>query len=943
MRRLSFKQPEPRCDQCPLQKQGKCYIETAVVTDRGRDEVPEVDVLFVTDYPTYEDVNHRTPLMGEGGRAVRAHIDSIGGNIRYAFAHVVRCRPKADASTWRAPTPQEVDICSQHVQDDIETLKPKVVVLMGALALMTLNPDPADTVWASGAVMEARRRGPKRVNGITYVPMPSPNQILAKPAQKGLILSDISRALVVSHGTADAFSARGRSILIDTVAKFHEFKDKLLYSLTPEHSVAMDTETLNLHRIGENKVLCWQFAWDYDVGYVVPYEHNDSPWTKEELEEVIKPGLVEIFTSKEAKFQDWVMHNAPFDVDKAQRFLGIYKFNRPIFDTMFGAYTLDENRVLYDTGQQRGKKKGGYGPMSLKTLAPDFLGFFHYSGEADVLEHREAGMLAMLAMDKLVDYAGMDAYVTLRLRARILEMAGKYAPALYRFTCKWFGRAVPLSPCIERNGIFVDRKQLTILQGPDSPILKRIDEVEVTLNALPETIAANAAVQKRDGRTAGMEALFGDAPWMLSTSKKDHLIELFLNQMKLTPLETGKATRNYPDGEPAIDAAFYKEYKDLFPPVALVHEFKGLEKLRTSYLNSIQGFLENDVDMQDNRVRASLLWTRTVTNRVSQKNPNNSQLPRADNEYKKAIKALYRAEPGHVLIEADYSQAEIRWWAQLAGDKEYAKMFSIMQEMRLELAADPHNEVLKKRVSLECDVHKMSAAIMYRKPIGEITKKERQEVKSLVFGAIYGQHIKTMAQILKITPDEAQSLQDRFFSKVKHAAQWLQDIEQFALQHGYVADAFKRRRHLRQELESNDKGIVARALRQARNSPVQGSSSNMMVLAACEIHDQIMAERRPVRMLNLVHDAMLVEVPLNLQVIKETAILMESEMVKPDHLIQDWKIPMMVPFEVEFKVGISWGHAETVEAGESWEEAFAVLVEAAAADGQDVSHLRAAA
>ncbi len=904
-------------------------------------------MLFVTDYPTYEDDIQRLPMLGDGGRAVRHHIETTGGGVRYAFAHVVRCRSKDDNKKWRAPTPQEVDICGQHILDDIRTLKPKVVVLMGAIALMTLNPDPLDTSWGSGAVMEARRRGPKVISGITYVVMPSPNQILSKPAQKGLILSDISRALVISRGTADQFSARGTSVLIKTLGEFKDLKDHILHGLTANDSVALDTETINLNRVGENRVLTWQFAWDYDTGYVVPFEHGESPWSPAELEEVVKPGLREIFTAP-ARFQDWVTHSGTFEVDKAQRFLQIYKFNRPIFDTMFGAYTLDENRVLYDTGQQRGKKKGkGYGPMSLKTLAPEFLGFFHYGDEADVLEARNAGLLAMLSLEKLAEYGGMDAYVTLRLRARVLEMAGKYAPALYRFTTKWFGRAIPMSPYIERNGIFVDRKQLRILQSDDSPILKRTEEVEQLLYALPETIAANEAIQKRDGRTAGMSALFGEAPRMFQINKKDHIVELFLNQLKLAPLELGKPSKNYPDGEPSIDAAFYKEYgaQEKVPPypaVAYVSEFKGLEKLRTSYLNSIQNFLTTHPDMQDNRVRASLLWTRTVTNRVSQKDPNNSQLPRADNKYKKAIKSLYRAPPGFCLIEGDYSQAEIRWWAQLANDVEYAKMFSIMQEMRLELAASPHDEALKLRVRLECDVHKQAASIMYRKPIAEITKSERQAVKSLVFGAIYGQHINTMAQILKISPDEAQDLQDRFFAKVKHAAQWLQDIEQFALRHGYVADAFKRRRHLRQELDSADKGVASRALRQARNSPVQGSSSNMMVLAACRIHDRIVEDNDPVKLLNLVHDAMLVEVPLNLGMIKKTTSLMEIEMVNPAPLKADWGIDLILPFEVEFKMGIGWGHAETIEAGESWEDAYVKLLAAAKADGQDIEQYKVA-
>lgn len=930
MRSLTIKQPNPQCPSCPLGQSGRCYIGTDVSTDTV--DEPTVDIMFVIDFPSHDDNIQRTQLASETGRIVREYVKRQAGSLRYAFAHLVRCRPREDGE-FRAPTQQEVDLCSMHVEADIKQLRPKVVVLMGALAVMTLNPDPSDTTWASGAVMDARRRGAKLVKGVSYVAMVNPSILASRPNQQGMVLGDIDRAIALARGTEDPFSKEGTSVLVGSVKEFLDLKNHIVHGLGPDDCVAMDTETANLCRIAPNPILTWQFAWDPNTGYVVPYQHEASPWSRHEIDTIIRPGLIEIFTSKEAKFDAWVMHNAPFDIDKVQRECGIYRLNRPTWCTQFGAYTYDENRVNFDFGA---KAKSGFGPLSLKTLAPEWLNFFHYKDEADVLEARHAGLLSMLSMDKLVRYAGMDAYVTFRLRERILDMAGRYAPDLNRFVLKWFGRANYVSPCIERNGIYVDRHQLDILGSDQSPILARKEEILTELNELPEVKATNQTLLRIDGRTAGMQALFGEQPWLFSMSKKDHLIELFVNQLDLEPLKYGKPDKNFPDGVPSIDRHFFKEH-EIHPSIKLIEESRGLDKLKDHYVTGISDFLQNDPDMQDGRVRAQLLWTRTVTNRLSQKNPNNSQLPRGDNKYKKAIKALYRAAPGHVLIEIDYSQAEIRWWAELASDTAYQRTFMAMQELRRELAERPRDIALAKRVELECDVHRQSAALMFRKPIQDVTKKDRQAVKSLVFGAIYGQHVKTLATLLKISVREAEELQSRFFSTVPHAFQWLRDIEHFALRHGYVVDAFKRRRHLKTELQSHDKGIAARALRQARNSPVQASSSNMMIMAACQIHDRSVDENLPLKMENLVHDAILVETPLDLDKIQTVVGVMEHEMTTPEHLRRDWKIPMMIPFEVDYKIGLSWGFAEGVGPTNPIEEVYERLVAAAKAENEQIA------
>jgi len=379
-------------------------------------------------------------------------------------------------------------------------------------------------------------------------------------------------------------------------------------------------------------------------------------------------------------------------------------------------------------------------------------------------------------------------------------------------------------------------------------------------------------------------------------------------------------TVEWPEGIPSVDKNFYDAYDDV-EIAQTVKEYVGLKKLKSSYINSIIGFVTNHPDMQDGRIRSSQVETRAVTGRLATKDPNTSQIPRADNPAKQEIKSMFASPPGWCMMETDYRQAEVRWWCQIAGDEEFAKLFWNMLELRDRHLRNPGDKELAKRVVAECDIHRQVAALMHGVPIQDVTKAMRQAAKNITFGSIFGQHSSTLARKLGISEPEAKALQDKFLLRFRKAAEWLHEIEVFAEAHGFVETPMGRRRHLAAEFQSGIPGVINRAKRQARNSPIQGSSSDMMLLAGCLIQDYIWANNKDWKLINLVHDATYTEYKLDLEVANDITNVVGNIMTQDVGRVleADFGVKLIVPFEIEFKIGTRMGHMHAVDANKPLE------------------------
>jgi DNA polymerase-1 len=329
--------------------------------------------------------------------------------------------------------------------------------------------------------------------------------------------------------------------------------------------------------------------------------------------------------------------------------------------------------------------------------------------------------------------------------------------------------------------------------------------------------------------------------------------------------------------------------------------------LRNTFVEGIYKRLQSDPDMKDSRVRSNFMLTGTITGRLASRNPNMQQIPSRDkHEYSKEIKKLYIADPGNLIVCADYSQAEVRWLAEDAKDKFLTKAFKAVQKIKVEYIKHPSKEA-RKALKIEGDFHKQTAAQVFGKNPQDITKDERSKSKAVVFGIVYGQTKYGLAQRIKLSVKKAEDFQNTFLGRFPQVKKYLLRNEKKGFEKGYVESSIGRRRRLDSKLVFGDYARVTEKIVDkriqvhkrhedniSRNAPIQSIASDMNLMAAIILQDYIVKHNKPWRIVNLVHDSIIAEVPIG--DIPEYVEVAKRIMESPD-IFKDFNVDLTVPFD----------------------------------------------
>lgn len=285
----------------------------------------------------------------------------------------------------------------------------------------------------------------------------------------------------------------------------------------------------------------------------------------------------------------------------------------------------------------------------------------------------------------------------------------------------------------------------------------------------------------------------------------------------------------------------------------------------------------------EGRIHARYNVGRVSTGRLSSSEPNLQQVT-------KDLKSAYVPTPGYLIVEADYSQIELRAAAFIARCR-------------------PMIEAYQRGD----DLHRLMAAQITGKPISEITKGERQQAKAANFGLLYGQspmgflNYAEASYGVVLTPEEAQQTYDAFFRLWEGMAAWHSRTGQFVRRYGYVTSPLGRVRRLPDAL-TGDPYLVGQAERQAMNSPVQSFASDLMQMVAADIGGQFGNPVPDVRIVGTVHDSLVLEVPEG-DWKRATARVMRR-MNSPHHLLRPLGCEFDVPLATEAQVSTRWGAAD---------------------------------
>jgi DNA polymerase-1 len=342
------------------------------------------------------------------------------------------------------------------------------------------------------------------------------------------------------------------------------------------------------------------------------------------------------------------------------------------------------------------------------------------------------------------------------------------------------------------------------------------------------------------------------------------LAEVLFDRLRLPKLKQTKTG-------PSTDVSVLTELAAFHEVPGLILDYRQVTKLLGTYLEG----LGQCINPRTGRVHTSFHQTGTATGRLSSSDPNLQNIP-IRTELGKQIRSAFMAEPGNLLISADYSQVELRVLAHLSGDPTLRAAFEADQ-----------------------DVHRIVAAEVFHVRPEEVTPPQRAKAKTVNFGIIYGQTAFGLAASLRIGRKEAQEFIDAYKARFTQVEAFLQACIAQAQAHGYVETLSGRRRRIA-DLDSANPGRRALAERLAINSVVQGSAADLIKIAMINIYRRLRAENSPMRMLLQIHDELLFEGP-------ESAVAAGRELVVQE---MTGAMKLAIPLKVDVGVGPNWRDAK---------------------------------
>lgn len=305
------------------------------------------------------------------------------------------------------------------------------------------------------------------------------------------------------------------------------------------------------------------------------------------------------------------------------------------------------------------------------------------------------------------------------------------------------------------------------------------------------------------------------------------------------------------------------------PIISDILDYRMLTKLKSTYADGLIKVIS-----PDGRIHTNFKMTVTATGRLSSTEPNLQNIP-VRKELGSEIRKMFVAAPGCVLVDADYSQIELRLLAHISGD-----------------------ETMKNAFLTGEDIHAVTASQVFGIPLDEVTPQQRSHAKAVNFGIVYGISAFSLAQDIGVRPAEAKAYIDAYLEKYHGVREYMERVISEAKANGYVETLFGRRRPL-PELKSSNFNTRSFGERVARNMPIQGTAADIMKLAMVNAHRRIQAEGLRSRLILQVHDELIAECPEDEA--EHVKALLEEEM--------SGAVQLDVPLTANAKIGHTWAEA----------------------------------
>jgi len=404
------------------------------------------------------------------------------------------------------------------------------------------------------------------------------------------------------------------------------------------------------------------------------------------------------------------------------------------------------------------------------------------------------------------------------------------------------------------------RKLYDTIEEPLIRVLSRMEQIGVKVDLQSLKDFADGLRISMSQREAEVRK-FAGVP-SLNVSSPKQIGEIIFEKLKLDPKAKKPKSGNWPTDEQTLT-----ELADRSPIIDAILDYRGLKKLLGTYIEPFPSF----VNVIDGRVHTTFNQALTSTGRLSSSNPNLQNIPIRTDQGREIRKAFV-ADPGKVMMSADYSQIELRIMAHLCGDEHLLQAFRD-----------------------GVDVHAATAAKIYHIPVGEVTADQRRVAKTANFGIMYGISAFGLSQRLKCSRSEARQIIDDYFESFPSIRNFIDDTLSKARTNGYVETIFGRRRYV-PDVNNANANVRAIAERNAVNAPIQGSSADIIKIAMTGVDRRLQKEGLAARMVLQIHDELVLEVP-ETEIDRVKTILVEE---------MEGVVKLSVPLTVECNYGKTW-------------------------------------
>ena len=553
--------------------------------------------------------------------------------------------------------------------------------------------------------------------------------------------------------------------LIDTPA----LRKRLIRYLLKQEEFCFDTETDSIDPIEANLVGL-SFSYQAAEAYYVPVPPDDREATTAIVEE-----FREVFTNEQILK---IAQNAKYDIQVLKNY-GI-EVAGPIFDTMIAHYLIDpDTRHNMDILSENYLN---YTPVSITELIGK--------------KGAKQGNMRDVPVEKVVEYAGEDADITLQLKHKLAPM-------------------------------LKDREVEKLFEEVELPLVNVLADIEYNgVKIDTGALAAMSAELQKESQKA-QDEIYELAGEEFNIASPKQLGVILFDKMKLVDKPKKTKTGQYATGE------------DILSKLAVEHdiarrilEFREYQKLKSTYVDA----LPNMISPVDGLVHTDYRQAVAATGRLSSNNPNLQNIPIRTPKGREIRKAFIPRDEEHVLMAADYSQIELRIVAAFANDKSMIEAFRAGR-----------------------DIHATTASKVFGVPLEEVDRDMRRKAKEVNFGLIYGISAFGLAQNIGISRTEAQEIITAYFNEFPGVKRYMDEQVNKAREHTYVETILGRRRYLR-DIHSKNMVGRGHAERNAINAPIQGSAADMIKVAMINIDQWMKAEGLKSKMIMQVHDELVFDV-----------------------------------------------------------------------------------